>query len=417
MLGPEGSGEGGPAPYFFLSYAHTPTSDTRAGDPDALVDQLYEDLCAHVMQLTDLPKGAAGFMDRRLNPGEGWSGSLSDALSRCRVFVPLYSPRYFRSEQCGKEWYSFSQRAAYHRGAGHRRMEGMVPALWVPVPPESMPGPAESLQFNQADFGAEYTAEGLYGLGRLSYLRQEYERVVYRLARRIVSVAQETRIPAGRRADYREVPSAFGPGDGPHQLRVVVLACSHRDGGGARCTDCYGASPLDWNPYHPQSKRALADHTADLAHSLDFRVKVGVFEDEIDRILAADVPTGPEVLLIDRWTLTDRRHRESLRRLADRHRPWISVMLPANRDHPDELEHEEELRAATEEALSRKLSEGPPEYRLTRSLLPSLDSFYDDLPTAVRRASRQYLRHARTYPPEGEPMRRPRLMGPVAPGS
>lgn len=417
MLGPGEPRERATAPYFFLSYAHTPPSDSMVGDPDALVDQLYKDLCAHVMQLTDLPKGsAAGFMDRRLTPGEGWSASLSEALARCRVFVPLYSPRYFRSEQCGKEWYLFSRRAAYHRPAGPRRMEGMVPALWVPVSPDTLPGPAESLQFSQADLGADYAAEGLYGLSRLSYLRPEYDRVVYRLAQRIVAVAQETRIPAGRRADYREVPSAFGPGDGPHELRVVVLACSRDDRTGLRCTECYGASPLDWNPYHPQSKRALADHAADLARSLDYRVKVGAFEDEIDRILAVGTPTGPEVLLVDRWTLTDGRHRDLLRRLDAEHRPWISVMLPWNRDHPDVAEREEELRTATEEVLSRKLHEGPTAYRLTRGLLPSLDSFYDDLPTAVLRASQQYLRHARTYPPEGEPLSRPRLRGPIAPG-
>ncbi|MFF4651718.1 TIR-like protein FxsC [Streptomyces sp. NPDC001380] len=417
MQRPGGASGGGSEPYFFLSYAHTPPSDSRSGDPDLLVDRFFEDLCADVMQMTDLPRGAAaGFMDRRLTPGEGWPASLSDALSRCRVFVPLYSPRYFSSEQCGKEWFFFSRRTAYHRAAGARRMEGMVPALWVPVPPESLPGPAESLQFSQADLGPDYASEGLYGLSRLGYLHSDYERVVYHLAKRIVTVAHETRIPPGRRADYRDVPSAFEPADGVQELRVVVLAGSRRDRTGARCADCYGPSPVDWNPYHPHSKRALADHVADLARSLDYRVRVGAFEDEAERMLAPGPPAGPELLLVDRWALTDPRHRGLLQRLDAVPRPWISIMLPWNRDHAGAARREEELQAATEEALHRKLHEGPTSYRLTRTLLPNLDVFYDDLPTAVRRASQQYLRHAVTHPPEGEPVRLPRLMGPLAPG-
>lgn len=404
-------------PYFFLSYAHTPVSDgSRGGDPDRLVDRLYEDLCDHVMQLTDIPRGAAGFMDRRMNPGEGWSGSLSDALSRCRVFVPLYSPRYFRSVQCGKEWYTFSQRASYHRDSNGSRGEGVVPVLWVPVPAETMPGPAERLQFNHADFGTEYANEGLYGLSRLSYLRAEYDRVVYRLAQRIVGMGRDTVIAPGRHTDYREVPSAFGNGGGPRHLRVVVLACSHGDGRADRCGECYGSTALDWNPYHPQSVRSLVAHTRDLAGNLDYRVKVGAFEDEIERILASDAPASPEVLLVDRWTLADERYRDALKRFDTRYRPWISVMLPWNREHPGASEYEEELRTATEAVLGRKLQEGPADYRLTRSALGTLDAFYDDLPTAVARATRQYLRHAPAYPPEGERKPRPRLVGPVAPG-
>jgi hypothetical protein len=41
------------------------------------VERLFRDLCGHVMAMTDLPAGApAGFMDREIRSGEGWSERL-----------------------------------------------------------------------------------------------------------------------------------------------------------------------------------------------------------------------------------------------------------------------------------------------------------------------------------------------------
>ncbi|MBC3842855.1 hypothetical protein GXW82_29795 [Streptacidiphilus sp. 4-A2] len=71
-------------------------------------------------------------MDRGMHLGEGWVGRLSDALASCRVFVPLYSPRYFRSEPCGQEWRGFASRQgallAARRGPPDRHRSGVVGA-------------------------------------------------------------------------------------------------------------------------------------------------------------------------------------------------------------------------------------------------------------------------------------------------
>jgi hypothetical protein len=92
------------APYFFLSYAHTPRFAGEPGNPDIWVVNLFRDLCSDIMQLTNLPPGAKpGFMDRELRAGSDWPSGLAHALATCRVFVPLYSRRYFDSEQCGSQ--------------------------------------------------------------------------------------------------------------------------------------------------------------------------------------------------------------------------------------------------------------------------------------------------------------------------
>ena len=95
-------GAGDAGPFFFLSYAHSPKGEPGGQDPDLWIAQLYDALCDHIGQLTDLPPGSKpGFMDRELQQGQEWPWRLSNALATCRVFVPLYSKRYFKSEHCG----------------------------------------------------------------------------------------------------------------------------------------------------------------------------------------------------------------------------------------------------------------------------------------------------------------------------
>ena len=86
-------------PYFFLSYARTPKRDPAdRTDPDRWVHKLYKDLCDEILQMTDAQPGEAGFMDRENKLGAEWSPELMTALKSCRVFVPLYSRRYFESD-------------------------------------------------------------------------------------------------------------------------------------------------------------------------------------------------------------------------------------------------------------------------------------------------------------------------------
>ena len=111
-------------PYFFLSYARTPKRD-RADreDPDRWVYKLYKDLCSAILQMTDARPEEAGFMDRENKIGTQWSPQLNSALARCRVFVPLYSRRYFESDNCGREWFAFARREITHKARGRQVVE------------------------------------------------------------------------------------------------------------------------------------------------------------------------------------------------------------------------------------------------------------------------------------------------------
>ncbi|WP_258177322.1 TIR-like protein FxsC [Streptomyces solincola] len=404
-------------PYFFLSYAHTPRYAAGGPDPDMWVERLYRDLCGHVMAMTDLPAGAsAGFMDREIRSGEGWSERLGEVLATCRVFVPLFSPRYFASEMCGKEWYAFATRAIYHHARHNRPAEAIVPALWVPVPPEQLPGPAERLQFNHRDFGDRYVTDGLYGLIKLRIFAEEYERAVYELAKRIVAVADTVGISPGRPVDYRAAPSAFGTsGRGPRPLKVTVAAPTRHDLPEGRESDYYGESAQDWNPYHPEAARPLAYVAEDLVRSLNYQATVASFDHDSGPGDAKAPPAQPEILLLDRWALKDDERRARLAAMDAEHRPWVSVVVPRNpADHQDRA-HDAELHRALEQTLPVQTGQGRPAGRAAARGVPSMEAFGQILPQVVEAAAQQYLRHAAVYPPAGgRHTERPRLRGPMA---
>lgn len=193
-----GGAASGDEPFFFLSYAHGPRDYLAGRDPDLWITQLYEDLCEHIRGLSGLRSGTRpGFMDRELQPGQEWPRRLSVALATCRVFVPLYSRTYFKSEQCGKEWFAFNLRRLNYRARNVRPVETIVPALWVPVRNGRLPEAASSVQSNSADFGELYAEHGFYGIMKVSRWRDAYEMAVYLLARRIVksSWSGTTRTP------------------------------------------------------------------------------------------------------------------------------------------------------------------------------------------------------------------------------
>ncbi|MFF8291652.1 TIR-like protein FxsC [Streptomyces sp. NPDC016309] len=404
-------------PYFFLSYAHTPRYGSGGPDPDMWVERLFRDLCGHVMAMTDLPAGSpAGFMDREIRSGEGWSERLGEVLATCRVFVPLFSPRYFASEMCGKEWYAFATRAIYHHAKHNKPAEAIVPALWVPVPPEQLPGPAERLQFNHRDFGDRYVTDGLYGLIKLRIFAEEYERAVYELAKRIVAVADSAAISPGRPVDYRSAPSAFGaPGRGPRPLRVTVAAPSRHDLPDGRDPDYYGDMPLDWNPYHPDAARPLAYVTEDLVRSLNYQATVTSFDHDAGPPDAKQPPSSPEILLLDRWALKDDERRERLAAFDAEHRPWVSVVVPRNQTDHQSRAVDAELNRTLEETMPIKMGQGRAASRAAARGVPSMEAFGQILPQVVEAAAQQYLRHAAVYPPAGgRHTERPRLRGPMA---
>jgi FxsC-like protein len=391
------------APYFFLSYAHAPRGDARGEDPDLWVTQLYDDLCYHITSLADLAPGQrAGFIDRE-RQGEEWPWRLSKALATCRVFVPLYSRQYFKSEDSGKEWFAFYRRALNHASAnGGSRVETIVPALWIPMRDDRFPEAARSVQFRPADFGPLYAEHGFYGIMKARRWRDAYKKAVYLLARRIVAAAEASPIEPEDAAQYKWLHPAFGgEGEtGPRDklLRLTVVAPRRYELPADRDPNYYGANARDWNPYREGSMRSLADHAADLARSLSYTPDVGDLYEHGAELLSGEPPSGPEVLLIDPWAAMQSDGQDVLRRLDRLDKPWVQIVVVWNQQDMQLQADADKIRSALESVLPRTLREGRATSALAVRGVPSLEDFSTVLPTVIAAAGRHYLRYASAHP-------------------
>jgi FxsC-like protein len=398
------------SPVFFLSYARTPRYDRDSAiDPDVWVHKLYDDLSFEVLQFTRSP--IAGFMDREVRLGMRWSEELSTALATCQVFVPLYSPRYFASDNCGKEWYAFSKRVLDQRARQPRTQMAIVPALWAPVGEDNLPDMAKGIQFNHHSLGDMYGRVGFSGIMKVHRFHDDYMLAVQGLARRIVEVANQARIDPAWHTGYDASESAFG-GSGVHemaekrmQLAVVTLDAGHLPDG--RSEHYYGRTPLEWRPYFPTSSMPIVDYASELALYLGCQPRVVTLEDHLNDV--AKGVNAPSLFLIDAWAAMSQRGRDDLRRLDELDQGWTSVLFPWNQADDQTVTAGGQLRENLESCLPRKLASIPP--RLLRHALEveTIEDFGDVMAPMIMAMRRRFLRKSAPKLPAATEIERPRL--------
>jgi FxsC-like protein len=411
-------------PYFYLSYAQSPENATTGSSAtDAWQGKLFEDLCDQVTELVGLPAAAAkyvGFMsgkprDRHDHP----SAELGRALATCRAFVPLFSRRYFDSDECGKEWFAFNSRALNSTTRGGSTAGAIIPALWVPVDADYLPAAVRAVQFNHAELGERYAATGFYGIIKLTRYRDAYDFAIGELARRIVRAAEKSPVaPDTSGVYYASLVSAFGPErsriPGGRPLRITIVAPRRSELAREDGTIYYGHDACGWNPYAPESVRRLADHAADLARNLGFRPHVGDLSQHRDELLSSAPPSSPEVLIVDAWAATIDEYAGLLRRVDAMNNPWVQVVVPWNPGDKETEAAGPRLRSVLGSALGHKLTEGRATSLSAVHGVPTLDDFSRVLPAVIMTAARQYLRHADPFPPPGDAeTERPRLRLPL----
>ena len=106
--------------------------------------------------------------------------------------MPLYSRRYFESDNCGREWFAFARREIMHQARDGEAVSAIVPALWTRIDREKLPDVAQSVQFDHNVLGERYCAEGFYGIMKLQNYRADYQRAVHRLAERIIAIGDQS---------------------------------------------------------------------------------------------------------------------------------------------------------------------------------------------------------------------------------
>jgi FxsC-like protein len=402
------------APYFFLSYAHESRGGVRDDEAEVAywVGEFFRDLSLSVEQRAGLLKGVSpGFMDRERRAGNDWPTGVVRALGTCRVFVPLYSSRYFADEHCGKEWNYFVRRMSDPT----TQEAAIVPGIWDPVQPGMLPLAARAPQFRHRGSEA-YEAHGFYGIMKPSRYRKEYAQAVSDLAGRIVTAAERYPVKAGMAVDHGALESAFGRAESaqerPESKRVgITVVALRRDELPAERLNspCYGPSALDWKPYAPDSVRPIAETAAELARSLGYRAEVGDLYQHEEDLLCGDPSSGPRIVIIDPWALTVPYSQQLLQRLNVRDLPWIQAIVPWNAADEESRKEEGKLRVALDAAFGHKLAEVASTSSMAARGVPSLDDFDEALRQLIWAAAKRYLRNAPAYPPAGKPVERPRI--------
>jgi FxsC-like protein len=373
------------------------------------VHKLYRDLSLAINQFSD--SHSVGFMDREISLGNEWREDLADALARCRVFVPLYSPRYFKSEYCGKEWASFAIRAINEKARNPDITAAIVPALWVAMEEESLPGVARDIQFNHHELGDRYSKEGFWGIIKLSRYRDAYQMAVDGLAKRIVDVAKNARIGTARRLDLTAVQSAFGDGNSEgNAMEFTVVAPDISSVPSGRDASYYGARPRDWRPYLPEIRLPISDYAAGLTHTFGCDANVGTISDHFDNV--GDGIKAPGLFLVDAWVTRNPEARRQLLRFDELDHPWTSLLLPWSRDDGEIAGSEPELREELAQCLGRKLASIPHQYQREAVDIKTLQEFADVLPKMAMKMRRRFLQNVPVPPAEGTARERFRLQGP-----
>lgn len=182
---------------FFFSY-------TRGNANDYLM-RFFEDLCTELREQKGLPKNAeVAFFDQNdIELGEQWEKTIATALQHSKVMVCVYSPGYFKSPYCGKEWRVFHmRREAYRR----RRLEAgekdphlppvIKPVFWLAPLPTDLDEAVAATQYIWGDPADEHNLNGLkYVLQKLNDYQALYTDYVRRLATEIREAAANYPLP------------------------------------------------------------------------------------------------------------------------------------------------------------------------------------------------------------------------------
>jgi hypothetical protein len=183
------------APYLFLSYARRSGASVEGELTD--VRRFFHLLCVYLSQLaadiapdegTSSPSMVPGYLAGDSSAGASSPPRLLQALSSCRVFVPLLSAGYFGSGSCRREWESFKRRDDLRRQRHPFGLSAIVPVLWVPFADVDLPEWAADMSIIDTTLSREYAQRGIHALMVENDLL--YRKTVYRMARRIHDVAE-----------------------------------------------------------------------------------------------------------------------------------------------------------------------------------------------------------------------------------
>jgi len=394
--------------YFFFSYARNNSDD--------YLRYFFDELSGKIRDQLGLDQDEeVGFFDQpHLELGADWIQILSRKLQECKVIVSLYSPAYFGSRYCGKEWEWFRRRRELYvtteRAAGNNDVEYppvIKPVIWIPLledqsAPEAVGGP----QYFMGDPQADHNKVGLKMM-RKQYATYEanYDHFIENLKNEILEAQHLTLPPLTNITSLDRIESAFHPATqgtpeppiprrtggrkGPTFVRFVFIAGEpDQFPAGARTREFYLQSGgAEWKPYYPDKPRPIELVAQDVALDLDlYNAELPFDRNLAQAVRDAETDRSLVVVFVDSWSAELDFYKPVLRELDRSSYMNCSIFVPWNEDDPQTARRSEELRQLVREDIfprwSRLAESSQPFF--FRDSIRSLDELRDQLRDTLR---------------------------------
>jgi FxsC-like protein len=321
--------------HFFFSYS-------RADGRDQHLYKFFDDLCLELSLRGRIPVESAGFIDKNQPVGAEWNQTMSRALGTCNVLVPVYSPNFFASSYCGKEWHSFATRLEAHREVTGESLDCVVPVWWLP-PIGDLPPRVGPRHDPRALFGADHEKHGLRYLRQLNSNRDSYHEAVVQLAIMIRDAGNRPPKPRndldvanGTDAFAVESLPAGQPRQPPSQkvtsirrVTFVVVAGTRDQMQVVRTThDMYGEWD-EWRPYRPACEDPILVRAQGVAYQRGMVSQPHPADDRLFEILeTAQARRELAVLILDPWAVKLPNYEVLLRELNRRRFGTTAIVVP-----------------------------------------------------------------------------------------
>lgn len=360
-------------PYdFFFSY-------TR-GNSDKYLKRFIDDLSDELRQQRGYGKNeVVGFFDQReIELGEKWDQTIVNALQESNVMVCIYSPGYFKSEYCGKEWQVFQQRLNIYlkqREAGGEKNPTLPPVIkpifWMDPLPKDLDEVVNSLQRTEGDPADHLNKLGLREIiQQIGKYRSKYLVFIKKLATEIREAADKYKLPQMNPLPaLKDIPSAFAPKPvseapapvvaqqgaqamlvhKPQHVRFVFVAGNPQEFGNLRTATPYlETGGRDWRPFPgmgrigPFVQHLVSDD--EMGFDSDELKLTDNFNQEIEK---AYNERKIVLILVDGWTLNWKsKYQEILKKFDQESKPYLincSVLVPWNENDPDFVKQQKDI--------------------------------------------------------------------------
>lgn len=359
---------------FFTSYARA--NRGSAGDEQYL-QTFVSDLENEIRQLAPPPTDEIAFFDSEsIEGGDTWPEALAHALRTSRTCVCLYSPSYFNSKWCGKEFKVFcDRRDAWMAKPANKgkRPQVLFPVIWIR--PREIPESIQNVQYMNDDYPKAYREGGLRQLMRLTRYRDDYNEFLAVLAQKIVdaSLASPLDDYAGL-PELSDIPNAFEPAGAvpAGQARVTggvskacfaFIAAQRNEIAQVRqSSDSYGQSDgWDWRPFYPVAAESVGALTQQIAGQLGVRFQELPCDHDLPKRLAeAKKNRVPVILVTDAWSVLLTQYGKIMSEYDDLNLLNCAVLVPWNDSDQETAQQKGKLRNRLKAVCPQKLLTPPP---------------------------------------------------------